>query len=93
MRAINARESLTEREREEFEQEKASFQAQAEHQLEMKKLDLEIQRIETKWGQLFRLPFAILMLPVRFLFGLAYIAHAIRGSKPDDAFWEYLRKL
>lgn len=93
MRAINARESLTDREREEFEQEKTIAELQAQYQLKYKEMEIDLQRIQTRWTQVFRLPFAILMLPVRFLFGLGYIAHAIRGSKPDDKFWDYLNKL
>jgi hypothetical protein len=93
MKTINARESLTDREREEFEQEKTIAQLQADYQLKFKEMELNIQRIQTKWTQVFRLPFAVLMLPVRFLFGLGYIAHAIRGTAPDAKFWDYLNKL
>lgn len=93
MKTINARESLTDREREEFEQEKTIAQLQADYQLKYKQMEIDLQRIQTRWTQVFRLPFAVLMLPVRFLFGLGYIAHAIRGSKPDDKFWDYLTRL
>lgn len=93
MKTINARESLTDREREEFEQEKTIAQLQAEYQLKFKGLEIDLQKQQMKWSQVFRLPFAILSLPVRFLFGVGYIAHAIRGTKPDDKFWDYLNKL
>lgn len=93
MKTINARESLTDREREEFEQEKTIAQLQADYQLKFKEMELDIQRIQTKWTQVFRLPFAILMLPVRILFGLSYVAHAIRGSVPSGEFWDYLTKI
>jgi len=93
MKTINARESLTEREREEFEQEKTIAQLQADYQLKFKEMELDLRRIETRWTQVFRLPFAILMLPVRLVMGLAYIAHAIRKSDPSDKFWDYLTKL
>lgn len=93
MKTINARESLTDREREEFEQEKEIARIQADYQLSYKQLELTLQQQETKWTQIFRLPFAIITLPVRFLFGIAYIAHAIRGTKPDEKFWQYLTKI
>jgi len=93
MKVINARESLTDREREEFEQEKTIAQLQADYQVVYKQMEIDLQRIQVRWTQVFRLPFAVLMLPVRILFGLGYIAHAIRGSKPDDKFWDYLTKL
>lgn len=93
MKTINARESLTDREREEFEQEKTIAELQAEYQLKFKQMEIDLERVQTRWTQVFRLPFAILMLPVRFMFGLGYIAHAIRGSQPNDKFWDYLSKL
>ena len=93
MKAINAREALTEREREEFEQEKTIAQLQADYQMKYKEMELDLKRIETRWTQVFRLPFVILMLPVRLVLGLAYIAHAIRGKEPGDKFWEYLTRL
>lgn len=93
MRAINARDTLTKREVEEFNQEKEIAQLQADYQLQFKTKELEIKKLEVKWGQLFRIPFAILSLPVRFLFGIAYIVHAIKGTKPEPSFWEYLSKL
>jgi hypothetical protein len=93
MRAVNAREALTEREREEFEQEKEIARLQGDYQLRYKLLELDIQRIEVKWTQILRLPFALLSLPVKMLLTLAYIAHAIRGSEPSKSFWEYLGRL
>jgi hypothetical protein len=93
MRAINARDTLTAREREEFEQEKTIAELQAGYQLELKSLEVDLKRIEVRWTQLFRLPFAILTLPVRLVFAFAYIAHAICGTKPDDNFWDYTKHL
>jgi hypothetical protein len=93
MRSLNQPPDLTPREREEFEQEKEIAQLQAEYQMKYKEMEVQLKRLETRWTQLLRLPFAILMLPVRFLFGLGYIAHAIRGSQPSEHFWSYLDKL
>lgn len=93
MKAINARESLTDREREEFEQEKTIAQLQADYQLKYKEMELQLQFVQTRWTQVFRLPFAILTLPVRLIMALAYIAHAVRKSEPNEKFWEYLTKL
>lgn len=93
MKAINARESLTDREREEFAQEKEIAELQARYQLDFQEMQLNIQQQEMRWTQLFRLPFALLMVPVRIVFAIAYIAHAIRGTKPDDKFWNFLTKL
>ncbi len=93
MKSINARESLTEREREEFEQEKEVARMQADYHIAYKQMELEVKRQEMRWTQLFRLPFAIILLPVRMLFAIAYIGHAVRGTKPDEKFWHYLTKI
>lgn len=93
MRAINARESLTDREREEFEQEKSLAELQAQYQIKYKEMELELQRVEVKWTQVFRLPVAVISLPIRLLFALGYIAHAIRGTEPSTKFWDYLTKI
>lgn len=89
----NVREDMTPREREEFEQEKELARLQADYQVVYKQMEIDLKRVEAKWTQVFRLPFAVLTLPVHMLFGIGYIAHAIRGTQPDEKFWEYLRKL
>ena len=93
MRQTNAREDMTPREREEFEQSKNMFELQSAHQLKVAELELQVRKLETRWTQILRLPFALLSVPVRMMFGVAYIAHAIRGTKPDEKFWDYLQKL
>lgn len=93
MKAINAREALTDREREEFEQQMTYARQQADYQLKFKELELQIQFVQTRWTQVFRLPFAILMLPVRLVMALSYVVHAVRKNEPGDKFWEYLTKL
>lgn len=85
--------TMTPREREEFEQERTIAQLQADYQLQFKEKELELRKLEAKWSQVFRLPFAILMLPVRLVFAVGYIAHAIRKTEPSKDFWDYLKKL
>lgn len=82
--------TLTQRELDEFKQEKEIAELQAEYQLKFKTLELEIKKIDTRWSQVFRLPMAIILLPVRILFAFGYLAHAIKGTEPSDKFWEFL---
>lgn len=93
MRAINATDSLTAREIEQFEQEKELAILQADYQVKYKAMELDLKRIETKWTQVFRLPFAVILLPVKLVFALGYIGHAVRGTQPSEKFWEFLGKL
>lgn len=82
--------TLTPREIEEFRNEKELAELQAQYQLRFKTLELEIKKTEMKFSQLYRLPILILLLPVRLLFGLAYIVHVIRKSEPSDKFWDFI---
>lgn len=91
MRAVN--ENLTPREIKEYEYEREIAELQAQYQLKFKTLELDIKKAESRWTQLFRIPLAIISLPVRLLFGFGYIAHAIRKTDPSDKFWDYLSKL
>lgn len=82
---------MSAREREEFEQQKLYFEIQSEHTLEAKKLDLEIAKIETKWKSWLRLPMAIIWLPVRILFGIAFIFSMFTKKELPPEFWDFIR--
>lgn len=90
MKAINTREAMTGREREEFDQELTIARLQADYQLKYKEMELELKKVDTKWTQVFRIPFAILMLPVRFLMTFAIIASAISKKDLPPDFWKIL---
>lgn len=87
----NTRESMSSREREEFKQEKEAAQMQIDFQLRAKELELEIAKIEARWSSWLRLPMAIIMLPVRLLFGVAYIVAVARKHDPGERFWDFIR--
>ena len=70
--------------------EKAKLQIQL--QMTINEADIELKKLEAKWASWVALPKYIIKLPVMVVFGLAYIAHAIRGTKPSPQFWEFLRK-
>ena len=82
---------LTAREREEFEQEKIVVQMQSEHTLKLKELELEVAKIEAKWTVLLKLPLYIVMLPVRILFGLAYICSMFTKKELPEEFWKFIK--
>ena len=88
----NAREQMTEREREEFEQEKLAAEMQASYNLKIKEMDMEIARLEAKWTNVLRLPVAIITLPVRVVLAFGYLVTAAKKEKPDESFWKFLNK-
>ena len=70
--------------------EKAKLQIQM--QMAINEADVKIKELESRWESWIALPRYVIKLPVLLLFGLAYIAHAIRGTKPTPQFWEFLKK-
>lgn len=73
----------------EYEKEEAALSR--EFGLRMKELDIEVQKLESKWSALLRIPITIIKLPVYVLFGIAYIVAVARKQEPSDNFWNFLR--
>lgn len=64
---------------------------QMEYGMKMKELDIEVEKLQSRWLALLRLPLFILKIPLILLLGIAYIVHAIRGSEPSDSFYNLLK--
>jgi hypothetical protein len=73
-----------------------------EHQVTLKRLELEIvreksqaqielRRLEAKWSSWLALPKTFIKLPVYLLFGLGYIVHAAKKQEPSKSFWRFLQ--
>lgn len=84
-------EQMTPREREEFEQEKVAAAIQSEYNLKIKEMDLELARLQAKWSSWLEIPKTILLLPVRILFGFAYIVAVARKHEPSENFWKFIK--
>jgi len=82
---------LTPREIEEFNQEMQIAKKQADYGLKVKELELQIKKIETNWTQVFRIPLAIILLPVKFIMAFAIITSLITKKDLPKDFWELLR--
>jgi hypothetical protein len=85
------RETLTPRERAELDWEKESARMQMEYAEKVQQLELEVRKLEVKWTQLFRLPLAILTLPIKLIMALAIPIAAITKHDLSDKFWELLK--
>lgn len=90
MKAVN-RDYLTPREIEEFKQELEVAEKQADYGLKVKELELQIKKIETHWTQVFRLPLAVILLPVKFVMAFAIITSLITKKDLPKEFWDLLR--
>ena len=89
--AINTRDTLSPREYEEFNQRKEYFELQAEHELKVKNLELEVMKLEAKWSSWMKLPVMVLMLPVRILFGIAFICSVFVKKELPAEYWRVIK--
>lgn len=83
--------TLTPRERAELDWEKEASRMQVEYAEKVKGMDLEVRKLEAKWTQLFRLPMAIIWLPIRFVMAFAIPISVITKKELSDKFWEFMK--
>lgn len=82
--AITYSDQLTPREREEMDFSKEENERNRQY-------NLEIAKIENRWTQLFKIPLAILSLPVKMILAFAIIPYAIKGTNVPEALWKTLK--
>lgn len=80
----------TPRERAEFEQEKELVEMQGGYNLKLKEYDIQVQRLEAQWSAWLRLPFAIILLPVKFIMAFAIPISVITKKELPKEYWEFL---
>lgn len=87
----NTRDTLTPREYELHNQRKEMFEMQAQHELAVKERELEVMRLEAKWGSWMKLPIMILMLPIRVVLAIAFIPSVFVKKELPDEYWHMLK--
>lgn len=90
---LNARlnDTLTPREQMTWEHEKEMAGLYHQQAVEMKKLELELARLETKWASWLRIPKLIVMLPVLLVLSIGAVISAARKSEFHAKFWDLLK--
>lgn len=83
--------NLTPRERAELDWEKEAAQMQVAYAEKVKEMDLEVRKLEAKWTQLFKLPMALIWLPIRFIMAFAIPISVITKKELPQAYWDFLR--
>jgi hypothetical protein len=81
---VNAPDKFTAREYEEI---KIS-QEEAEKN---RQFQLQLAKAENSWNLLFRIPLALIALPVRLVQAIALCVIYARGKEPSQAFWQALK--
>lgn len=88
---INEPNSFSPRELETMRYEAERADKEMAYGMDMKKMDIEVQKLETKFSSLLRIPIIIIKLPLLLLLGVAYITHSIKGTEPSENFWKLLK--
>lgn len=81
--------------------EKEIWDRQAEHEITMKKLELEIKRednqakielkkLEAKWSSWLKIPSLIIKIPLFITMGIAFCIAAAKKYEPSKRFWDLL---
>jgi len=83
---------LSPREREQQKHEKDMYQLQADHSLELKKLEYEIVKLDTKFSNWIKIPLTLVKLPLLILLGMGFIIGSFREDyEPGQSFWDLLK--
>lgn len=62
-----------------------------EHQLAIKRLDIEVKKLEAKWSAWIKLPSLIIKLPLFIILGIGYIFAIMFKQSPPKEFWNLLK--
>lgn len=84
-------EHLTPREVQELQYEKEAWERQAEHQLRMKDKEIEVMKLEAKWGTWIKLPLVIITLPVRILFVIPLSIYAVTKQEVPEFYQRFFK--
>lgn len=83
--------NLTPKERAELDWEKESTRMQVDLTEKIKQMDIELEKTKNRWTQLWRLPLAIVKLPVAFVVAFAVPISLITGKDLPKDIWEWLK--
>lgn len=87
----NFREQLTPREYELYNQQKEMFELQAAHNVQIKQLDIEAAKLEAKITSWFKIPLAIIRLPLFILLVIPLSIYAGRKQEVPAELWRLLK--
>ena len=86
----NTTETLTPRERAELDWEKEAAIMQKDYGERLAEMELEVKKLEVKWTQVFRIPEAIILLPVKLLMALAITVSVITKKDLPPDYWRFM---
>jgi len=85
------REEMTMREREAYQHDKEQRESMHAYNLEIERMQLELAKMQTSWGQLWHIPISLILLPVKFFLVLAVVVAYARKQVPEQSLWDFLK--
>lgn len=82
---------ITPREQMEMDYQKEMTDRHMRHEKELKAMELESEKISSKWTVVFRLPLALIKLPVQILIVIPLTVYAIRGIEPPESLTSFIK--
>lgn len=82
---------ITPREQMEMDYQKEMTDRHMQHEKELKAMELESEKISSKWTVVFRLPLALIKLPVQILIVIPLTVYAVRGIEPPEALTGFIK--
>lgn len=82
---------ITPREQMEMDYQKEMTDRHMRHEKELKAMELESEKISSKWTVVFRLPLALIKLPVQILVVIPLTVYAIRGIEPPESLTSFIK--
>ena len=82
--------TITPREQFMMEAEKENLRMQLDHQTEMRRMEVEMTQMNSKWTTIFKLPLALIKLPVQILIVIPLLAYAVRGLEPPESITSFI---
>ena len=70
---------------------KEMYELQADHAVKIKELDIQASKLEAKITSWFKIPLAILKLPLYVLMVIPLTVYAVRGQEVPEQMWTLLR--
>jgi len=62
-----------------------------QHDLAIRKLELEVLKTEAKFNNWFKIPLVIIKLPIYLIMSIGFIVAMIRKHDPGEDFWRLMK--
>jgi hypothetical protein len=82
---------ITPREQMEMDYQREMTDKHLKHEIELKAMQLESEKISSKWTVVFKLPLALIKLPVQILIVIPLTVYAVRGIEPPESLTSFIK--